>query len=124
VEWIAFPSASRLLAPAALFTPDQLAGRRSPADGTTLPWIPQNVCQYIDSSPLPAKPYSPAGPRGCRTNLRWAVGAIAGEIVQVSSAGEYWHAQWTSSVLELYQSLVSPRVQLADLYLRDAAGSP
>jgi hypothetical protein len=135
VEWIAFPNriTSYLGSPRHRFTNEQLlelADNGRLADGTTLPWIPDNVCPYIDTAPLPAKPYGPAGPRGWQDEYcEWAVERdAAGEIVRVSFTcenPEYWHTLWSvdeNRVLELYRQLVSPRVQLADLYLRDAAG--
>ncbi len=135
IEWIAFPNriTSYLGAPQHRFSSEQLfefAENGRLADGTTLPWIPDNVCPYIDSSPLPAKPYGPAGPRGWQDEYcEWAVQRDAqGEIVRVSFTcenPEYWHTLWSvdeNRVLELYRQLVSPRVQLADLYLRDASG--
>jgi hypothetical protein len=137
VEWIAFPNRinAYLGQPQHLFTKDQLfelADNGSLADGTTLPWIPDNVCPFIDTSPLPAKPYGPAGPRGWQDEYcEWAVARDGGgEIVRVSFTcenPEYWHTLWSvdeQRVLELYQSLVSPRVRLTDLYLYDAAGKP
>lgn len=135
VEWIAFPNriTAYLGAPQHRFTNAQLlelADNGRLADGTTLPWIPDGVCPYIDSAPLPAKAYGPAGPRGWQDEYcEWAVERdAAGEIVRVSFTcenPEYWHTLWSvdeNRVLELYRQLVSPRVQLADLYLRDAAG--
>lgn len=137
VEWIAFPNriTSYLGAPRHRFTPAQLfefAENGRLADGTPLPWIPRNVCPFVDSSPLPDKAYGPAGPRGWQDEYcEWAVERdAAGEIVRVSFTcenPEYWHTLWSVDerrVLELYRQLVGPRVQLADLYLRDAQGRP
>jgi hypothetical protein len=135
VEWIAFPNriTSYLGSPQHRFTSAQLlefADNGRLADGTTLPWIPDDVCPYIDTAPLPAKAYGPAGPRGWQDEYcEWAVERdAAGEIVRVNFTcenPEYWHTIWSvdeNRVLELYRQLVSVRVQLADLYLRDAAG--
>lgn len=137
VEWIALPN--RLTAylgpPQYFFTADQLfefADNGQLADGTALPPIPQNVCPFVDSTPVPTMPYGPPGPRGWQDEYcEWAVERDAGgEITRVMFTcenAEYWFTIWAVSpekVHELYQKLVSPEVKLEDLYLLDAAGKP
>ena len=149
VEWIAFPNRlpSYLGPPQYFFNQEQLfeladngvvvdpRAASSPVFGagrTPLPPIPQNVCPYISSTPVPTMPYGPPGPRGWQDEYcEWAVQRDAdGEIVRVMFTcenAEYWFAVWAvdpEKVLELYRKLVSPKVQLEDLYLRDAAGKP
>ncbi len=149
VEWIAFPNriTTYLGPPQYYFTQDQLFAFAdngfvfdpgtlpSPipdAAKTFLPPIPQNVCPYISSTPQPTMPYGPAGARGWMDEYcEWAVERDAGgKIVRVMFTcenAEYWFALWTVSpgkVLELYKTLVSPKVTMEDLYLLDTAGKP
>jgi len=137
VEWIAFPNriTSYLGSPQHLFTQDQLfefAENGRLADGTTLPYIPQNVCPFITSEPIPTKPYDPPGPRGWQDEYcEWAVERDGdGEIVRVMFTcenPEYWATLWAvqpERVAELYRQLVNPRVRLEDLMLRGADGKP
>lgn len=137
VEWIAFPNriTSYLGSPQHEFTQEQLfelADDGRLADGTPLPYIPQDVCPFIDSEPIPTKPYDPPGPRGWQDEYcEWAVERDAdGDIVRVMFTcenPEYWHTLWAvepERVAELYRQLVNPRVRLEDLMLRDADGKP
>jgi hypothetical protein len=137
VRWIAFPNriTTYLGPPQHAFTQEQLyefAENGRLADGTTLPPIPQGVCPFIDSTPMPTVRYDPPGPRGWQDEYcEWAVERDAkGEIVRVMFTcenPEYWYTLWSvdpERVAELYRELVSPRVRLDDLYLRDAGGKP
>jgi hypothetical protein len=137
IEWIAFPNriTSYLGSPQHGFTQDQLfelAENGRLANGTTLPYIPQDVCPYIDSEPIPTKPYDPPGPRGWQDEYcEWAVERDAdGDIVRVMFTcenPEYWATLWAvqpERVAELYRQLVNPRVRLEDLYLRGTDGKP
>lgn len=149
VEWIAFPNRlnTYLGPPQSYFTQEQIfafadngflvdpSALPSPVFGvgrTSLPPIPQNVCPFVSSTPVPTMPYGPPGARGWQDEYcEWAVERDkAGEIVRVMFTcenAEYWFALWTvdpGKVLELYRQLVSPKVQLEDLYLRTAAGQP
>src|SRR5205814_4114443 len=120
VEWLAFPNrlTSYLDPPQYYFTPEQLfemADNGSLASGTGLPTIPQNVCPFVSSAPVPNMAYGPVGPRGWQDEYcEWAVERdTAGEIVRVmftSENPEYWYTVWAVSpekVAELYQKLVS-----------------
>jgi hypothetical protein len=137
VEWIAFPNRITTYLGSSWhdFTQDQLfelAENGRLADGTALPYIPQDVCPFIDSEPIPTKPYDPPGPRGWQDEYcEWAVERDgSGEIVRVMFTcenPEYWHTLWAVAperVAELYRELVNPRVRLEDLYLVGADGKP
>lgn len=78
------------------------------------------------------KPYGPGGPRGWQDEYcewiatRDSTGAIA-RIDFTCENPEYWFSLWRldpDRVLELYQQLVGPSVQIADLVLKDGNGQP
>lgn len=137
IEWIAFPNRiiTYLGPPQHAFSQDELfefADNGRLADGTTLPPIPQNVCPYVSSSPLPAMPYGPPGPRGWQDEYcEWAVardkdGTIT-RVMFTCENPEYWYTLWSvepERVAELYRELVSPRVRIEDLQVRGKDGKP
>lgn len=82
--------------------------------------------QYADEGPpnVNGQPYRPQGPRGWQDEYcEWSVTRRPSDnkITKVTFTcenPEYWNALWlidSNRVLELYQELVSPDVQLADL---------
>ncbi|WP_435022490.1 hypothetical protein TA3x_001567 [Tundrisphaera sp. TA3] len=82
--------------------------------------------------PVNGRPYGPAGPRGWQDEYcEWIARRNSqGKITQVDFTcenPEYWYTLWRFDpkvVLDLYQELVGPQVQLEDLYLTDGTGAP
>ena len=78
------------------------------------------------------RPYRPGGPRGWQDEYCEWISTLnsAGKITQVDFTcenPEYWFTLWRVSpetVLSLYRELVSPDVQLEDLFLLDKKGNP
>ena len=77
-------------------------------------------------------PYRPGGPRGWQDEYcEWiAVRDTNGKVVSIDYTcenPEYWFSLWRvdpSRVLALYRQIVSPSVQLAELYLLDSNNDP
>jgi hypothetical protein len=97
----------------------------------TYPNVGQNnQWKYADEG-SPDANYPPRGPRGWQDEYcEWSVTRnTEGKIVKVMFTcenREYWYTLWEiepNVVLRLYQQLVSPEVQLEDLYLRDDNGN-
>ena len=96
-----------------------------PEAGRTKHW------EYADNG-VPDPNYYPSGPRGWQDEYaEWSVTRNdEGQIIKIaftSETREYWYALWDVApqvVLRLYKQLVSEKVQLEDLYLRDSAGNP
>lgn len=96
--------------------------------------IPTDVCPVVDwdqdKKDWTKFSASVGGPRGWKDEYNeWVVTRnAAGKITRISFTAEnpeYWLTLWNvdpQRVLALYRQLVSPRVHLTDLYLRDAAG--
>ena len=87
--------------------------------------------EYADNSPYELNPdYYPPGARGWQDEYaEWSVTRNAqGKITQVmftSETREYWYGLWDvdpQAVLNHYRELISPDVQLEDLYRRDESG--
>lgn len=87
--------------------------------------------EYGDNG-TPDPDYEPKGPRGWQDEyVEWSVTRNAeGKITKIAFSAEtreYWYALWDvdpNAVLRLYKELVSEKVQLEDLYLRDDSGKP
>lgn len=121
ISWVAFPNRI-LLNFSNASVPEQMGfaeGRH--VDGTFGP--PPDVN---------GGPYGPGGPRGWQDEYCEWISTLnsAGQITQVDFTcenPEYWFALWRvspESVLSLYRELVSPDVQLEDLFLLDKSGNP
>ena len=82
--------------------------------------------------PVGGQPYGPTGPRGWQDEYcEWiALRNPQGKITQVDFTcenPEYWYTLWRFDpqvVLDLYQKLVGPQVQMHDLILTDGNGAP
>lgn len=117
IAWIAFPNRILSNYPNATFL--QLMGYADGfhEDGT-----------YGPPPPIGEKPYGPIGPRGWQDEYcEWiSVRDANGNLSRVDFTcenPEYWFSLWRQDqarVLELYREIVSPDVQLADLYLLDS----
>ena len=122
IPWNAFPGRLQALFPDASSQWHQWADQGVPQQVTT------DLCS---GETIPAAPYGPSGPRGWQDEYcEWSVARNdAGKIVKVMFTcenPEYWLTLWQVSpdkVLQLYQSLVGPSVQMGDLCLRDAGGA-
>jgi hypothetical protein len=121
VTWIAFPNLILLNYPNASKNEQLGYAEGVHADGTFGP-----------PPPIKGKPYWPPGPRGWQDEYcEWiSIRDQNGKITKVDFTcenAEYWFTLWRVSpktVLTLYRQLVSPAVQLADLYLRDNNNDP
>jgi hypothetical protein len=121
IAWTAFPNRILVLFPNATFLQQMGYAEGVHEDGTF--GSPPNV---------QGKAYGPEGPRGWQDEYcEWIATRDAnGKITSVGFTcenPEYWFSLWRinpSRVLELYQQLVSPDVQLDDLYLRDSDHNP
>lgn len=93
------------------------------------------VCPQIDwnSDPSTWQTFGPAGPRGWQDEYcEWSVtrDPVTQKITSVMFTCEnpdYWFTLWQvdpQQVLQIYQQTISPKVQLADLYLLDAQQKP
>lgn len=122
IPWGAFPGRLAALFPNAGADWNQWADQGVPEMVTT------NLCTQ---KTIPGAAYGPTGPRGWQDEYcEWSVTRnAAGKITSVMFTcenPEYWLTLWAVSpakVLQLYQSLVSPAVQMQDLCLRDAGGT-
>lgn len=123
ITWPAFPGRISALFPTQGQNWLQWADQGVPANVTT------NLCTQQS---IPPAPYSPTGPRGWQDEYcEWSVTRnTEGKITSVMFTcenPEYWMTLWQvdpAKVLQLYQQLINPAVQLADLSLKDASGSP
>jgi hypothetical protein len=123
ITWGAFPGRF-----SALF-PDQGADWNHWSDYGGMPDITIDLCS---GQSIPPRQYGPTGPRGWQDEYcEWSVARdVNGNIVSVMFTcenPEYWMTLWAcdpNAVLQLYQSLVSPRASLIDLALKDAQGRP
>lgn len=121
ITWNAFPGRIPALFPNQSANWLQWADQGVPANVTT------NLCTQQS---VPAAPYSPTGPRGWQDEYcEWSVTRnAAGQITSVMFTcenPEYWMTLWQvdpGKVLQRYQQLINPAVQLADLSLKDAQG--
>jgi hypothetical protein len=121
IAWTAFPNRILLLFPNATFLQQMGYAEGVHEDGTF--GAPPNVN---------GRPYGPGGPRGWQDEYcEWIATRDAnGKIISVDFTcenPEYWFSLWRvnpNRVLALYQQLVSPAVQLDDLYLRDSNTNP
>lgn len=147
IFWTAFPNRIKLYFSAAEkspynFTDEQvyqladfanLEDQLPDPNGIAYP-IPSQRCPNLDWSEEKSKwrKYDPSGPRGWLDEYcEWAVTRNAdGKITKISFTcenPEYWFCLWQVSpdkVLQLYQQLVHPSVQLCDLQLHDSQNQP
>jgi hypothetical protein len=123
IPWNAFPGRIQALFPQQSGNWQQWADQGVPAaDPVTI-----DLCSQQAIAPIP---YPPTGPRGWQDEYcEWSVTRnAAGQITSVMFTcenPEYWLTLWNTDpgrVLQLYQSLVNPAVQLDDLSLTDADG--
>jgi len=105
-----------------------LADTGKDTQGNTFGQITTNPC---DPTGAPMEAYGPYGPRGWQDEYcEWSIERNSdGKIVRIDYTcenPEYFNSVWLidpSAVLAIYQSaLGKPQIQLADLYLKDAAG--
>ncbi|HYR29654.1 MAG TPA: hypothetical protein VEU30_14395, partial [Thermoanaerobaculia bacterium] len=121
IAWTAFPNRILTNYPNATFNEQMGYAEGFHADGT-----------YGPPPPIGGNPYGPQGPRGWQDEYcEWiSVRDANGNITSVDFScenPEYWFSLWRQDqnrVLELYHQIVSPNVQLADLYLVDDNGDP
>ncbi len=146
ITWVAFPNrlttyfAASQESPYAL-TDDELyelsdqgflAAKPQFAKG--FPPVPTDVYPVVNwKQPADAwEAYGPIGPRGWQDEYcEWTVQRdAAGRIISVDFTcenPEYWVALWKTdpqAVLAACRTIVSPSIQLEDLYMRDAQGGP
>ena len=98
------------------------------------PAVTPAVCPQLDwtQDPKTWQSFGPPGPRGWQDEYcEWTVTRNAqGKIIQVDFTcenPEYWFILWQADpevVLREYRAVVSPKVELADLYLKNAKGEP
>jgi hypothetical protein len=97
--------------------------------------VPTSACPGIDwsSSKSGWSTFGPPGPRGWQDEYcEWSVtrDPASNKVTSVMFTCEnpdYWFTLWQvdpSEVLNLYQAVISPNVQLSDLYLKDGDGQP
>lgn len=110
----------------------------NPAFANGFPAVPSGlgeVCPQINwNSPQSSwKTFGPPGPRGWQDEYcEWSVtrDPLSNKITSVMFTCEnpdYWFTLWQvdpAAVLRIYQQIISPAVQLADLYLLDSHGKP
>jgi hypothetical protein len=121
ITWIAFPNRILLSYPNAANNEQLGYAEGVHADGAFGP-----------PPPIDGQPYGPVGPRGWQDEYcEWiSIRDQNGKITKVDFTcenQEYWFTLWRISpqiVLTLYRQLVSPAVQLADLYLLDKSNDP
>ncbi|HEX3683730.1 MAG TPA: hypothetical protein VHU83_14440 [Bryobacteraceae bacterium] len=114
----------------------KVAGNPDFANG--FPPVPSGlnaICPQLDWSSDQSKwqTFGPPGPRGWQDEYcEWSVtrDSATNKITSVMFTCEnpdYWFTLWQvdpNKVLEIYQQVISPAVQLSDLYLLDAKGQP
>jgi hypothetical protein len=121
IAWTAFPNRILTQFPNSSFLEQMGFAEGVHEDGTFGPPPPVN-----------AKPYHPVGPRGWQDEYcEWISTRDAKSNVTsvdfTCENPEYWFSLWRTDqnrVLELYHELVSPAVQLKDLFLLDGNGDP
>lgn len=121
ISWTAFPNRILTFFPNATFLQQMSYAEGIRDDGS-----------YGPPPDVNGKPYTPPGPRGWQDEYcEWIAERDAnGNILRVDFTcenPEYWFSLWRQDqerVLQLYRELISPQVELADLYLRDSAGHP
>lgn len=121
IAWIAFPNRILLTFNNSSFSEQMGFAEGRHADGTFGP--PPDV---------DGEPYGPEGARGWQDEYCEWISTLdsAGRITQVDFTcenPEYWFTLWRVSpetVLSLYRELVSPDVQLEELFLLDKNGNP
>lgn len=117
IGWTAFPNRILIGYPNATFEQQMSYAEGGPHDDGT----------FGPPPPINGKPYAPVGPRGWQDEYcEWISRRnAAGKVTQVDFTcenPEYWFTLWRinpQTVLSLYQTLVSPSVQLADLQLME-----
>lgn len=149
IQWVAFPNRVQwyfsqggspgnpfqLSSDAVLELADTGKVASNPLFANGFPAVPADVCPQIDwSSPkLAWHTFGPAGPRGWQDEYcEWSVtrDPATKKITSVMFTCEnpdYWFTLWQVSpeaVLGIYQQMISPNVQLSDLYLLDGGGHP
>jgi hypothetical protein len=121
ISWIAFPN--RILVD---FSNSSFLEQMGFAEGVHLDGT------FGPPPPVGGQPYGPTGPRGWQDEYcEWiALRNSQGKITQVDFTcenPEYWYTLWRFDpqvVLDLYQKLVGPQVQMQDLILTDGNGAP
>lgn len=121
ITWNAFPGRLQ-----ALF-PNQGASWQQWADQGVPDKVTTDLCSGKTIDPAP---YSPTGPRGWQDEYcEWSVTRNgAGQITSVMFTcenPEYWMTLWQvdpGKVLQIYQQVINPAVQLSDLCLKDSHG--
>jgi len=109
--------------------------RGNPAFASGFPKAPTSACPEVDwKSPQSGwATFGPPGPRGWQDEYcEWSVtrDPASNKITSVMFTCEnpdYWFTLWQvdpNTVLNIYQTLASPNVQLSDLYLKDPNGQP
>ena len=122
ISWIAFPNRILVTYPNNTFEQQMSFAEGGPHDDGS----------FGPPPPVNGKPYNPVGQRGWQDEYcEWiSQRNSSGKITQVDFTcenPEYWFVLWRidpQRVLTLYQQLVSPSVQLADLQLLDQNGQP
>lgn len=125
ITWNAFPGRLQALFPDASDSWQQWADAGVPASSP----VTMNLCS---GQTIPPATYGPTGPRGWQDEYcEWSVTRNnAGNITSVMFTcenPEYWFTLWQvdpGKVLSVYQTLVNPGIQMADLCLCDANGHP
>jgi hypothetical protein len=124
IPWNAFPGRIQALFPDKSQYWYQWADQGVPAQDP----VTTDLCTNKPISPIP---YPPTGPRGWQDEYcEWSVTRDAtGNITSVMFTcenPEYWFTLWEvnpAKVLQLYQQLVGPAVQMQDLCLKDGSGN-
>ncbi len=152
IQWVAFPNRVlwyfsqggspgnpfQLSAEAVLELGDTGKVAQNPVFATGFPPVPstlKEICPQIDwtSSQSSWQTFGPPGPRGWQDEYcEWSVtrDPVSNKITSVMFTCEnpdYWFTLWQvdpKTVLSIYQQVVSPNVQLADLYLLNGGGKP
>lgn len=123
ITWNAFPGRF-----AALFPSDSSEW----AEWSDYGNMPEPTLDLCSGTTVPAAPYTPTGPRGWQDEYcEWSVTRNAANkitsVMFTCENPEYWLTLWAldpDTVLARYRSLVSPRVRLIDLALKDSSGNP
>lgn len=146
ITWVAFPNRLLSYFGAAMGSPyaldqadlyelaDQGYLKQNPQFADGFPNVPTDVYPSINWQQPKEKwdSYDPPGARGWQDEYcEWCVSRDAkGDIVRVDFTcenPEYWVALWRTdpnAVLSIYRAVVSDAVQLDDLVMHDASGSP
>ena len=149
IQWVAFPNRLlwyfaqsgspgnpfQLSAQAVLELGDNGKIQGNPQFATGFPAVPSSACPQINwkSNPSTWRTFGPPGPRGWQDEYcEWSVtrDPASNKITSVMFTCEnpdYWFTLWQvdpNTVLKIYQQVISPSVQISDLYLLDANGNP